>query len=66
MLRGFDKFECREAGPTWNGLISISRLAFWKIARLFFKLWNLIEIGNGGSGVYTRTFLATAIRKKGK
>jgi SAM-dependent methyltransferase len=61
---GFQGFEAREAGPIPSGYspISTARYALWKAARALIQFYNLIELGNRGSGVFTRVFLLSASR----
>jgi 2-polyprenyl-3-methyl-5-hydroxy-6-metoxy-1,4-benzoquinol methylase len=58
-MSGFIDIEAREQGPVPLGHTGISKLRFlcWHSIRLFMKVWNLVEIGNAGSGVFTRVFL---------
>jgi len=58
-LIGFDKIELRETGPVIHGFKSLLRCIAWKFIRLCLKIWNLAETGGTGSGVFTRTFLAS-------
>jgi 2-polyprenyl-3-methyl-5-hydroxy-6-metoxy-1,4-benzoquinol methylase len=59
---GFCAMQSRELGPVplGYGMISTIRVGLWKVIRGMLKLWNLIEIGHSGSGVFTRIFLVSA------
>lgn len=57
---GFFSYEARECGPFVHGFKSFIRCGVWQILRQFLKLWNLAEVGNAGSGIYTRVFIAKA------
>ncbi len=62
-LSGFGALECRELGPQPLGFLSLNRYLLWKLLRLGVELWNLVETGSAGSGVYTRVFLISGVRK---
>ncbi len=64
-LCGLEQPEVRELGPVPRGVRSACRWVLWGILRRFLWAWNLIETGSGGSGVYTRVFMATARKPKG-
>lgn len=57
-LCGFATVECREMGPVPWGYSAAStvRYALWRLLRLHLMLWNRIETGGAGSGVFTRVF----------
>ncbi len=61
-LCGFDGIGTREAGPVqWGYSIKSSiRYYMWQIIRGLLKLYNIIETGGTGSGIFTRIFLITA------
>jgi len=59
---GFDKIECRQAGPVVHGVLSLGRYLIWRTIWLALALWNLAEMGSKGSGIYTRMFLITGRR----
>lgn len=63
-LTGFRGIEPREMGPWVHGLKSAVRFAMWRCIKLGLKVWNLAEMGNIGSGVYTRIFLISAVKKE--
>ena len=60
---GFAAPECREMGPPKGyGAAATLRGWLWRILRLKLMLWNRIETGNSGSGVFTRVFAVSAIK----
>lgn len=61
---GFRCCEAREAGPIPRGYspISTARYALWQATRAIIQFYNLIELGNRGSGVFSRVFLLSALR----
>ena len=64
-LCGFRNIETREQGPNpWGySLKSTGRFLVWQTIRLGLKLWNAAETGDTGSGIFSRVFLASGIRK---
>ncbi len=62
-LVGFQHAESREAGPVVHGFASAIRFMIWRSIRMFLKIWNLAETGSSGSRVFTRIFLASAIKQ---
>lgn len=62
-LAGFSGFQARESGPHIHGVKSLVRFGLWRLIRLFLALWNLAEMGSAGSGVYSRVFVATAVKE---
>jgi SAM-dependent methyltransferase len=64
-LAGFQEMEARETGPVpWGySMISSLRFVIWQFIRLGLKIWNLAETGTAGSGVFTRVFLITGLKK---
>jgi 2-polyprenyl-3-methyl-5-hydroxy-6-metoxy-1,4-benzoquinol methylase len=62
-LTGFGDPEYRETRPVARGAPSLVRAALWRCLRQLLRLWNLVETGNAGSGVLTRVFLVSAIRR---
>jgi 2-polyprenyl-3-methyl-5-hydroxy-6-metoxy-1,4-benzoquinol methylase len=64
-LAGFSEIEAREAGPIPFGysMASSLRSFIWAAIRFGLKVWNLAETGTGGSGVYTRVFLISGLKK---
>ena len=63
-LVGFRSPHARELGPVPFGysMSSTIRAGGWAMIRGSLKLWNLIETGHPGSGVFTRVFLVSATR----
>jgi SAM-dependent methyltransferase len=57
---GMIDYKARECGPYPHGVISFSRYLLWQVLSSSVALWNLVETGSKGSGVYTRVFVATA------
>lgn len=60
-LTGFSQTESREMGPIPFGhsMFSSIRYVLWQFLRLTMKVWNLIETGAQGGGVFTRVFFVT-------
>lgn len=65
MLRlvGLTQFEARPSVPHIHGIKSFTRMMLWRMINALLGVWNLAETGNRGSGIYTRVFVATAIRQ---
>lgn len=63
-LCGFTNLEVRENGPVpWGySLKSTARACVWSGIRWLLRVWNLAEMGDPGSGVYTRVFLTSALK----
>lgn len=61
-MAGFSGYECRESGPFAHGVRSWVRTAAWGVVRSGLKLYDLIETGGDNGGVYTRVFVATAVK----
>jgi len=59
-LAGFQEIALQPAGPFANSLAGVIRVGFWKLFTLFFGLYNLVEVGLPGEGIYTRVFLCLA------
>lgn len=59
-LTGFVDAEAREQGPVARGLLSTVRAWLWAICRVGFRVFNMIETGSSGSGIYTRVFIMSA------
>jgi hypothetical protein len=64
-LTGFTETEAREMGPVPFGYSMTSTLRYlvWRTIRVTLKVWNIAETGNTGSGVLTRVFLISGIKK---
>jgi SAM-dependent methyltransferase len=63
-LFGFEHVEAREQGPVpWGySLFSSVRYVVWQVIRLGLMLWNVVETGGPGSGVFTRVFLVSGCK----
>ncbi|MBI4762499.1 MAG: class I SAM-dependent methyltransferase [Chloroflexota bacterium] len=61
-MAGFSGYECRESGPFAHGFRSGVRSFLWCIVRGGLRLYDLIETGGDNGGVYTRVFVATAVK----
>ncbi len=64
-VSGFKEVKAREQGPVpWGySLFSTIRYSIWQAIRFGLGLWNVIETGGPGSGVFTRVFLISGVRK---
>jgi len=64
-LAGFAEIESRETGPIPFGYTMASTLRYlvWQAIRVVLKTWNIAETGDAGSGVFTRVFLISGIKK---
>jgi len=64
-LCGFRDIEVREQGPVpWGySAKSTARFALWQAIRLGLKLWNIVETGHSGGGIFSRVFLASGCRR---
>ena len=65
-LTGLTQYEARPSGPYAHGLKSALRHILWSGFKVGLALWNLTEVGHRGSGIYTRVFVATAVKPQGK
>jgi 2-polyprenyl-3-methyl-5-hydroxy-6-metoxy-1,4-benzoquinol methylase len=61
-MAGFAGYECRESGPFSHGFRSSVRSFLWRILRSGLRLYDLIETGGENGGVYTRVFVAAAVK----
>ncbi|MBI1923410.1 class I SAM-dependent methyltransferase [Candidatus Poribacteria bacterium] len=61
-LVGFSQFESRECAPYVHGVKSLIRKLLWQGIHSGLTVWNLAETGNAGSRVYTRVFIASAMK----
>ncbi len=61
---GFSRIETRQTGPIpWNySLKSSFRYLAWQVIRGGLMIWNVVETGNKGSGVFTRIFLISGCK----
>jgi hypothetical protein len=63
-MSGYQSAEVREAGPVLRaGIRPFIRWLLWNLIRIPLIGWNIIETGSPGSGVLTRVFFASAIKK---
>jgi 2-polyprenyl-3-methyl-5-hydroxy-6-metoxy-1,4-benzoquinol methylase len=64
-LTGFSDIEARETGPLCRGgsLVSMARYSLWRVIHACLTLWNLVETGSRGSGVFTRVFLISGLKQ---
>jgi len=60
---GLTDYKPRECGPYPHGFVSFTRCLLWRVLRLCIPLWSLIETGDHGSGIYTRVFIVTAVKR---
>jgi len=65
IMCGATQVVCRELAPVKHGYSAAStfRWLLWQGLRGALKLYNVIETGSIGSGVYTRVFLVACVRK---
>ncbi len=59
---GFVQIRMRELGPVPCGVLSSVRCVAWKFVRLVLAMYDMIETGSYGSGIFTRVFIASGIR----
>ena len=58
---GFSKVNCYEDAPIPHGFKSSFRLIFWKLFRIFFRFFFLVETGHGGNDlIFSQNFLTVA------
>ena len=62
-MAGFSEYACRESGPFAHGVKSWVRALLWGILRSGLKLYDLVETGGDNGGVYTRVFVAAAVKR---
>jgi len=64
-LVGFSNIESREAGPVpyGSGAISSLRFVVWSAIRMGISMWNMAETGASGSGIFTRVFLISGVKR---
>lgn len=62
---GFKLIQAREAGPIpiKFGFVTGIRFVMWRLLRMAIIMWNMIEMGNRVSDIYTRVFLISAVKK---
>lgn len=63
-LVGFEAIEAREQGPIrWGySVASTLRWGVWQGIRAGLKVWNIVETGNPGNGVFTRVFVTKGVK----
>jgi SAM-dependent methyltransferase len=61
-LCGFQAVQARECGPFPGRVVSRLRYLLWRTIRIGVRVWNMIETGSQGSGVYTRVFLMSGVK----
>lgn len=61
---GLSGFTARECGPYAHGFKSLVRVIIWRMIHTGLVIWNLAETGGEGSGVYTRVFVASAVKSE--
>jgi 2-polyprenyl-3-methyl-5-hydroxy-6-metoxy-1,4-benzoquinol methylase len=61
-VSGLTGYEARPSGPHVHGAASLLRAAIWRGVTWGLTLWNMAEVGHRGSGIYTRVFVATALK----
>jgi len=64
---GFTNFKARPSAPRLGGIKNLKglfRVFTWQCINFALKIWNLAETGTQGSGIYTRVFIATAVKEK--
>ncbi len=61
-IAGFSGYAARPSGPYSHGVKSAVRRGLWEAIRALLAVWNLAEVGHKGSGIYTRVFIATAVK----
>lgn len=62
LMIGFCRINFLECGPIVHGVKSFIRNIIWKLLRGFVTLWNISEMGEGGSSICTRVFIAIAYK----
>jgi SAM-dependent methyltransferase len=63
-IAGFTGYQACESGPHSHGAKSIVRSILWRILRTGLWLYDLVETGGDNGGVYTRVFVATALKER--
>jgi len=61
-VAGFVDVMARERAPYPRGGRGVGRAILWQFIRAGVKAWNLVETGSVGGGIYSRVFVATAVR----
>lgn len=63
LVCGFSDYEVRDQPPIPHGLRSTVRALLWKLLRLALIAGSYIEVGNRGTGVLTRVFIASGVKR---
>jgi cyclopropane fatty-acyl-phospholipid synthase-like methyltransferase len=61
-ITGFANYEAWELGPAPHGFISTIRFCLWQIIRTGHMVYDFVEVGGQKHPVYTRVFLASAVK----
>jgi len=59
---GFKEIEPRETAIVPHGLSSLLRWRLWRVLRWTFIVFNMVETGSPGSGIYTRVFIIKGLK----
>lgn len=64
-LTGFVNVAGREQGPVPKGYSAASTIRYilWRIIRLSLQLYNVVETGGPGSGIFTRVFIMSGMKQ---
>lgn len=62
-LVGLAGFEARPSRPYVHGVASLGRAVLWRAIEMLLAVWSLAETGSRGSGIYSRVFVATAVKE---
>ncbi len=60
---GFKSYQAWETGPVPHGAVSAIRFCLWQTIRATLLLYDFVEVGGNTFPVYTRVFLASAVKK---
>jgi SAM-dependent methyltransferase len=60
---GLKRFIARPCSPYVHGIKSFVRAVFWNLLNLTMTMINLIELGHKSSGIFTRVFVASAVKE---
>jgi len=61
-LSGFTTFEAREHLGSSVSIKGYARKMMWSVVKYAFRAVNLVEVGNAGSGIFTRNFAFRVIK----
>ena len=61
-VSGLERAEFRECDPVPKSAKGAVRAFAWRFLRQLVRIWNLVETGSAGPGVYTRVMLARGRR----